>query len=82
MTDDDYRPIDCSLHDQLEILALRGRPVALRVREPDGSTRELEDTVVDWVARDGVEWVVTGGGEEIRMDRLVTVDGIEFGDAR
>lgn len=80
--DNDYRPIDCSLHDQIELLALRGRPVVLRVREPDGTTREIEDTVVDWVARDGVEWVITGAGEEIRMDRLVTVDGIEFGDAR
>lgn len=80
MTDDAYHPIDCSLHDQLELAALRGRTVALRVREPDGSVRELEDRVVDWVARDGVERVVTGRGEEIRLDRLVAVDGIEFGD--
>lgn len=80
MTDDAYRPIACSLHDRLEILALRGRPVTLRVREPDGGVRELEDRVVDWVARDGAEWVVTGGGEEIRLDRLVAVDGVVFGE--
>lgn len=80
MIDDAYRPIACSLHDRLELVALRGRTVALRVREPDGDVRELEDRVVDWVARDGAQWVVTGAGEEIRLDRLVAVDGIEFGD--
>ncbi len=49
MTDDAYRPIDCSLHDRLELLALRTRPV-------------------------------TGAGEEFRLDRLVAVDGIAFGN--
>lgn len=82
MTDDAYRPIACSLHDQLEVVALRGRPVRLRVREPDGSVRELEDRVVDWVARDGAEWVVLGAGGEVRLDRLVSVDGIDFGEIR
>lgn len=34
----------------------------------------------DRVVRDGAEWVVTGSGEEIRLDRLMAVDGIAFRD--
>ena len=81
-----YQPIDCSLHDRLEDLAVRRRPV--RIRHRDGSASgdgvggdvvELDDVIVDWFARDGAEYLRTAGGVEIRLDRIVEVDGQPYG---
>ena len=49
-----YTPIACGLHDELQLRALRGRPVPLTVTGEDS-------------------------GREVRLDRLVEVDGIAFG---
>lgn len=42
----------------------------------------LEDRLVTIRARGGVERLATACGEEIRLDRLVTVDGVDFGGGR
>ncbi len=74
-----YRPIDCGLHDELQLRALRGRPVDLRYLTPNGTPRALVDRLVDVFTKAGAEYVGTASGEVIRLDRLVEVDGIAFG---
>lgn len=77
-----YEPIDCLLHDELEVRATRGTRCAIRFRgEADGDTREVTDRIVDVFARDGEEFIRLSSGEEIRLDRLVAVDGVAFGSA-
>ena len=73
-----YRPIDCGLHDRLEALATAGRVVPIVARSPGGASQAIEDRLVDVFARGGEEFVRTGGGELIRLDRLESVDGIPF----
>lgn len=76
-----YEPIDCSLHDELEARATRGTRCAIRFRgETDGDTRQVTDRIVDVFARDGEEFIRLSSGEEIRLDRLVAVDGVVFDD--
>ena len=72
-----YRPIDCSLHDRVEEHAVRGKVVRIRY-EGDAGPVELDDTVVDWVVRDGAEFVRTGSGVTIRMDRILEIDGVAY----
>ncbi len=74
----DYRPIDCGLHDRLEAIATTGKVVEIVVRSGDGGPRRFEDRLVDVFARDGEEFVRTGGGELLRLDQLVSVDGVAF----
>lgn len=74
-----YRPIDCGLHDELQLRAMRGRPVDLRYLAPDGTPRARVDRLVDVFTKAGAEYVDTASGEVIRLDRLVEVDGIAFG---
>lgn len=65
---DDYRPIDCGLHSELELLAMRRQPVTLILRDGEAAGR-----VVDLVVRDGAEYLVlesAGGRSEIRLDRI------------
>jgi len=74
MTDHKYRPIDCSVHDMLESTAVRRTVAHFVVRDEDGTTRVIQDRVDDLFARDGVEYMRTAGGQEIRLDRLASVN--------
>ena len=74
----DYAPIACSLHDELESLATRGRTVSVRYLDGRGATAEAADRIVDVFARGGAEYLRLARGAEIRLDRLVSVDGISF----
>jgi len=86
---DPYRPIACGLHDELQLRAMRRIAVTLRYRgdaggdapEGESSVRQRAGRVVDVRTRDGAEYLVLDDGAEIRLDRLVEVDGIHFGDA-
>lgn len=76
-----YRPIDCGLHDELLLRALRGGPVGLHWIDADGMPHEDTDRIADVSSRGGAEYLTTAGGLEIRLDRLTEVDGIAFGGA-
>jgi Rho-binding antiterminator len=73
--DDDYVPIACSVHDKLEDTAVRGTVAHFVIRGEDGNSVELQDRIQDVFARDGVEYMRTEGGEEIRLDRIESVNG-------
>ena len=71
----DYEPIDCSDHDKLEALATLRQIARISYRGADGATEQVEDLIKDVYARDGVEYLRTAGGRELRLDALVSVDG-------
>jgi Rho-binding antiterminator len=71
----DYEPIDCSDHDKLEALATRRQIARISYRSQDGSTDQVEDLIEDIYARDGVEYMRTAGGRELRLDALMSVEG-------
>ncbi len=72
--DDDYIPIDCSLHDRLEDLATRRRVVRLRYESEVGVV-EIDDVIADWLVRDGAEFLRLRSGADIRLDRILEIDG-------
>ena len=74
----DYSPIACALHDRLEAVATLRSVVRIEYVD-DGVVRAAEDRIIDVFARGGAEYLRTGNGLEIRLDRLETVDGIRYG---
>lgn len=70
-----YRPIDCGFHDRLQLASLRGRPVPIRYRTPGGRTVSTTDRIVDVYSRAAAEYLRTASGAEIRLDRILSVDG-------
>lgn len=78
MPDQPYKPIDCSLHDRLESAATLRHPVCIIYRDTDGTQRETNDRLVDVFAKDGEEFAKTADGDLIRLDRLISVDGVDF----
>ncbi|MBK8231556.1 MAG: hypothetical protein IPK72_13450 [Candidatus Eisenbacteria bacterium] len=72
---DPYRPIDCGEHDRLLDLSTRRRSCALRYRDDSGVVLSLTTHIADVFTRAGAEFLTTGDGRDIRLDRLIEVDG-------
>ncbi len=73
----EYRPISCSLHDELEAAATLRKPCEV-VYRVDGVERVVTGRVVDLYARAGVEWMLLDNKKEIRLDHLVRFNGKSF----
>ena len=78
MPDTPYTPIDCSLHDRLESAATLRLPVQIIYHDPDGRRHEINGRLVDVFAKDGEEFVKTGDNVLIRLDRLISVEGVDY----
>lgn len=73
-----YRPISCDFHSELELLALRRQPVEIRYRDEDEKETIILDSIHDLYTRNGEEFLLLPGGHEIRLDRLISVNGLEL----
>jgi len=74
----DYRPISCDFHDELQLIALRKMTVPIRFRKDNGEELTIETSIADLYTREKEEFLLLPTGEEIRLDRLVSVNGIEL----
>ena len=72
-----YVPINCEFHDVLEATAVRGRAVVIRYLDEQETLRIVETRIRDLYARNAMEYMQLDDGSAIRLDRLVSVDGIE-----
>ncbi|HPD53898.1 MAG: hypothetical protein ACO1G7_08240 [Bacteroidota bacterium] len=70
-----YQPIDCSLLDELEWLAMRRQPVLLSYRDEQDEEIHGVALIQDWYASQGIEYLVLGDGSVIRMDQLMSLNG-------
>lgn len=71
-----YQPISCSFYNRLERLALKQLPVPLVFYE-EKELKSLAAVVIEDVfTRKKAEYLRLSGGIEIRLDRLVSVNGI------
>ena len=69
----DYQPLNCDLHDELEIAALRTIPVTLRWRDNNGQPQQARGIIQDLFAVQGEEFlrfVVAGEPQQLRLDQL------------
>ena len=73
-----YSPIDCGLHDELQLRVMRGREIDVTWLDSSGTTRRRTGRVLDVFSRAGEEFVRLDDELEIRLDRLQEVDGLSF----
>jgi len=71
-----YVPIDCGFYDVLEANAVRRRTIEIVYTDADAEQR-VTDCIVDLQAREHGEFMILASGQEIRLDYLITVDGVE-----
>jgi len=79
VTDEPYRPIACAIHDQLEAIAMLRHPYRIGYRDASGEAQVAEGRIHDIRVRGGAEFLVLQDGMEIRLDRILTLDGEPFG---
>jgi len=65
-----YQPINCEFHDVIESYATRRETVDIVVENPAENSRCVRAVVCDVYARNGEEFLLTDGGERIRLDKV------------
>ena len=70
-----YHPISCDFHDVLEATATRRRRVRIEFRSDQG-LQAREARIVDLGHGADGEYMTLDTGESVRLDRIVSVDGI------
>ncbi|BAU15397.1 hypothetical protein LEP3755_59550 [Leptolyngbya sp. NIES-3755] len=72
---DDYYLVDCGFHDQLEALATLRQICQISYRTVTGEVVEVQDQIVDVYAANHADFLKLKNGTEIRLDRLISVNG-------
>jgi Rho-binding antiterminator len=75
-----YVPIAPEFYYLLETLAMKRQPAQIGFVDADGIEQQRTTTITDVYAREGVEYLLMGSGETVRLDRLVKVDGHRLAD--
>lgn len=70
-----YQPISCSYHDELEAIATLRKEVLIQYKDQEGHVRELTARIRTFQTRAGEEFMILNCGHEIRLDRIISVDG-------
>lgn len=71
----DYQPISCDFYDELEIAAMRQTSAVIVYKSDAGEEVKISEKIKTIEARSGEEFLILNKGEEIRLDRLVSIDG-------
>jgi len=70
-----YTPINCSFYDELTALALLRKECEIVYSQPSGEESRTLDIITDVFTRGQEEYLLLASGAEIRLDRLISVDG-------
>jgi Rho-binding antiterminator len=70
-----YQLVSCSFYDELEALATLRRVCPILYRTETDEEISLEGQIIDLYSVNKVEFMKLKDGTEIRLDRLISVDG-------
>ena len=72
--DENYKPVSCDFYDELEALATLKKSCDI-IFMNDGGKSQIRARIADLYTREKVEYLKTASGLEIRLDKLLQVDG-------
>ncbi|KST64568.1 hypothetical protein [Mastigocoleus testarum] len=70
-----YKLVDCNFHDELEALAILRQLCKIIYQTEDDTILEVDSQIVDVYAANQEEFLKLKDGNEIRLDRLISVNG-------
>jgi len=76
-----YKPIDCGLYDELELLSLRKINVLIKYYGENSQIVKSESVIADLFSENKIEFLRLSDGKIIRLDKLIEVNGKQFGDS-
>ncbi len=74
-------PISCSYYDELEALATLRKECEIVYTDESGKQISIKGIIKTFFIRDKVECMQLESGEEIRLDKLISVDGKRLSDS-
>jgi Rho-binding antiterminator len=74
-----YQPIDCNFYDNFEAAIVQRRDVELKYLDQNGAPIMKTTLLRDLKTHLTEEFVQLASGEWLRLDRIVSVDGLEAG---
>lgn len=75
----DYIPIACHFYDELESAAVK-RTLSTIVYKEENEEKTIEDYVVDFKNINKEEFAVLKSGLRIRLDKIVSFNGLKASD--
>jgi Rho-binding antiterminator len=73
-----YQPISCDFYDELELLAIRKTVAKIIIRNDANEIEEIQNSIKTLYTKNKEEFLVLDNDKEIRLDKLVSVNGIEL----
>jgi Rho-binding antiterminator len=70
-----YENISCSYYDQLESYATKRTECAIIYRTED-EEKNICGVIIDVFAKDGAEYLKLNNGIVIRLDQLISINGV------
>lgn len=80
MKSDNYKPISCDYVDYIEHLATLKQEVVLQYSDDGKLKVKSKDKITTWKNEAGIEYLFTESGLKIRLDHLVSINGLGPGD--
>lgn len=72
-----YQPINCNFYDELESLAVRKKACEIVYMESE-KVETVTAIISDFKIIEKAEYMILADGKKIRLDYLVSVDGIKL----
>lgn len=76
LPDEPYVPISCSFYDILEESATKNSPVGIQYFDDTGQPQSKRGIIKDLITRESREYMILDSGDTIRLDRVISVNGI------
>lgn len=70
-----YRPISCDYYDELTLFAMQRKSVCIVYKNTNDSEEKIEAILKDIVTREKEEFLILNDSREIRLDKIISVDG-------
>lgn len=71
-----YTPPSCSFYDHLEVKSMRRTASELVYLDEHGQEVTAEATIADIFSKDGADWARLTSGMVLRLDRILSIDGV------
>lgn len=76
-----YQPIDCNFYDNFEAAIVQRRSVKIEYRGLEKRPLRVETRLLDTKTHKTEEYVQFRNGDWLRLDRVVSVDGVAAGES-
>jgi Rho-binding antiterminator len=72
---ENYTPVNCDFYDELEALATLKKDCEIKFKGDNDGISSIKGKIADLYTHEHIEYMKTDTGLEIRLDKLVEVDG-------